>query len=90
MIFPVVDTEQRPDLLVWNEDREVTWMIELTVSWETNIDDAFEYKMRRYAELKKRCEEEGWKTECLPIEVGARGYVGHRVYSLLSKLSFNS
>ena len=90
LIFPIVETEQRPDLLVWNEERKVMWMIELTVSWETNVDDAFEYKMKRYAELKEECEAIGSKTECLPIEVGARGYVGHRVYALLSKLSFNS
>ena len=40
-------------------------------------------------ELCERCEDEGWKVECLPIEVGARGYVGKRVPALLSKLGIN-
>lgn len=60
-------------------------MIELTVSWETNFDDR---KNTRYEELCERCEE-GWQVECLPIEVGARGYVGKRVPALLTKLGLN-
>ena len=65
-------------------------IVELTVSWETNMDAAYDRKSTRYEPLVKRCEEEGWKTECLPIEVGARGYVGRRLPALLSSLDFNS
>ena len=64
-------------------------MIELTISWETNIDDAFNRKSKRYEHLCTQCEEEGWQADCFPIEVGARGYIGKRVPMLLSKLGFS-
>ena len=90
LVFPIVETKQKPDLLIWNEERKVLKMIELTVSWETNVNDAYDRKNKRYAGLVKRCEHEGWDVDCLPIEVGARAYVGKRVPALLSKLGFNS
>ena len=90
LIFPIVDTSQKPDLLVYNEERKVMKMIELTVSWETNIDDAFDRKNKRYARLCKDCRAEGWQVDCLPIEVGARGFVGKRVPALLTKIGLNS
>ena len=65
-------------------------MIELTISWETNVDEAFDRKMKRYEALRNQCEDEGWHAECLPIEVGARGHVGKRIPILLSKLGFSS
>ena len=90
LIFPILQTSDRPDLLVWHNEERIMKIIELTVSWETNMDAAYDRKSTRYEPLVKRCEEEGWKTECLPIEVGARGYVGRRLPALLSSLGFNS
>ena len=90
LVFPIVQTAQKPDLIVWNKEEKVMKMIELTVSWETNIDGAYNRKNERYEELCQRCEDEGWVTECLPIEVGARGYIGRRLPSLLNELGFNS
>ena len=90
LVFPIVQTAQKPDLIVWNEEEKVMKMIELTVSWETNIDGAYNRKNERYEELCQRCEDEGWVTECLPIEVGAPGYIGRRLPSLLNELGFNS
>ena len=65
-------------------------MIELTVSWETNMNDAYDRKNKRYAKLCKDCRAEGWQVDCLPIEVGARGFVGKRVPALLTKIGLNS
>ena len=90
LVFPVVPTKLRPDMIVWNEEEKVMKIIELTVSWETNIDDAYNRKNVRYENLCNLCEDEGWTTDCLPIEVGARGYVGRRIPALLTKLGFNS
>ena len=64
-------------------------MIELTIPWETNFDEAWIRKDERYEDLVNRCEDSGWLAKCLPIEIGARGFVGHRVYSLLKDLGFS-
>ena len=90
LVFPVVHTSQRPDLVVWNEAEKIVKIVELTVSWETNIDGAYDRKSERYEDLCNRCEEVGWAPECLPIEVGARGYIGRRLPALLTGLGFNS
>ena len=90
LVFPVVPTKLRPDMIVWNEEEKVMKIIELIVSWETNIDDAYNRKNVRYENLCNFCEDEGCATDCLPIEVGARGYVGRRIPALLTKLGFNS
>ena len=44
-------------------------IIELTVSWETNMDAAYDRKSTWYEPLVKQCEEEGWITERLPMSV---------------------
>ena len=87
--FPL-PTSQRPDLVLWCEERKVIKLIELTVPWENNIDDAYLRKDQRYEKLVELCEDNGWSASCHPIEVGVRGFIGQRVYSLLKDLGFNT
>ena len=56
----------------------------------TNMDAAYDRKSAQSKPLVEQCEEEGWITECLPIEVGACGYVGCRLPALLSSYCNNS
>ena len=51
-------------------------IVELTVPFEDNIEDARERKIKRYEKLTERCKEEGWKAQHYTIEVGCRGYIG--------------
>ena len=81
---------QRPDLVLWCEERKVIKFVGLTIPWETNIDDAWLQKDSRYGPLVEICEDLGWEAHRLPIEVGARGFVVHRVHSLLRQLGFTS
>ena len=61
-MLPIVATNRRPDIVIWNEERKVVYMLELTVPWESNLEDAEELKNQRYEELKDQCEEKGWQS----------------------------
>ena len=84
-----VETEERPDMAVFCEVRKKLRLLELTVCWESGMEAARLRKERRYATLVERCEEQGWGCECLPIEVGARGFVGNRTMSLFHHLGLS-
>ena len=42
-----------------------------TVSWEVNIQEAYERKYTKYTELKADCVNRGWKATCYPFEIDA-------------------
>ena len=48
------------------------------------MEEAHIYKREKYMNLTK---ELGYKAVVMPVEVGARGFVGSSVYDLLTKLS---
>ena len=75
LVFPLVATTQRPDIVIWSEERKKAIIMELTVTWEDNIKAAEDRKERRYKDLIERCEEEGWEIDYFHIGVGARGFV---------------
>lgn len=47
LVFPIVETRQGPDLVIWCSERKIVKMIALTVCWEANTDDAFNRKEDR-------------------------------------------
>ena len=75
LVFPLVATAQRPDLVLWCEEKKRAILMELTVSWEDNIRAAEERKEQRYRNLIERCEEDGWDIDYYHIGIGARGYI---------------
>ena len=80
---------QRPDLVVYCTERRKLKYFELTVCWESGMEAARIRKECRYASIVKRCEEQGWQVDCLPFEVGARGFVGNRMRSLIQQLGMS-
>ena len=46
--------------------------------------------LAKYEDLVDQCEESGWDATGLLIEIGARGFVGHRVHSLLKDLGLTA
>ena len=85
MIFPIVPTPQRPDLVIWNEERKIVHLLELTVPWESNLENAEERKEARYEGLVEACEEEGWTAQHSHLGVGARGYVDRKLLRLFQQ-----
>ena len=92
LVFPVeiVVTKLRPDMVMWSRSAKTVIIIELTVPWEERIEVAFERKRTKYDDLKNECERSGWKTWCLPVEVGSRGFIANSVWSLSKSLGLTS
>ncbi|GFR88385.1 polyprotein [Elysia marginata] len=64
-------------------------MVELTVPYESRMEQAHTYKKKKYLDLTKELEESGYGAKIMPIEIGARGFAGSSAYDLLSKLSIS-
>ena len=79
--FPI-PTQKKPDIVIWSDELKTVYLIELTVPHEDNIDAAQTRKDERYEKLLDECEENGWSAKHFPIEVGCRGFIGHRLKNL--------
>ena len=57
--FPVhiIQTEKRPDIVAWSDSKKTVLLIELTVPWEENREEAHERKKNRYETLRA----DAWK-----------------------------
>ena len=55
--FPVhiIQTEKRPDIVAWSDSKKSVLLIELTVPWEENREEAHERKKNRYGTLRADC-----------------------------------
>ena len=49
----IVVTGERPDLIIVNRNLKKIYLVELTCSFETNVDSANVKKKMRYLDLKK-------------------------------------
>ena len=77
LVFPFeIDTRLRPDMILYSTANKLLIIIELTVPWESRIDEAYERKKLKYSDLCDNCREKGWSVWCYPVEVGCRGFVG--------------
>jgi hypothetical protein len=87
LVFPeIVHTNQRPDIVLWSQSPKRMILVELTVPWEENIDEAYERKMARYQELAETCTNKGWKTWVFPVEIGCRGFPAKSLMKMLGAL----
>ena len=64
---------------MWSEEKKMLELVELTVPFEDNIEDARLRKDKRYEQLVDDCCEAGWNAWHSPIEIGCRGFVGASV-----------
>ena len=70
LVFTIVTTTQRLDLVVWSMNRKHAILLELTVLWEQSILDDESRKETKNKELVKACTEKSWGTEFHHIVVG--------------------
>ena len=75
--FPthIVPTDLRPDIVWWDDQQKSLMLVELTISYETNFDDAAERKEVRYEELITGARASGYDAELITLEVGSRGVI---------------
>ena len=74
----ILTTPQRPDLVIINRSEKKIALLELSVSFENNLESAHLRKRLRYENLTSDLQEKGWETENLPFEIGSRGLVTKR------------
>ena len=60
--------------------------MELTVPWEAAVDEVYERKSLKYADITAEAQQRGWRTMLLPVEVGCRGFVATSRTRLLETL----
>ncbi|GFR61993.1 polyprotein [Elysia marginata] len=61
-------------------------MVELTVPYESRMEQAHTYKKEKYLDLTKELGQSGYTAKIMPIDIGARGFAGSSAYNLLIKL----
>ena len=80
---------KRPDIVIYSNSLKSVIHVELTCPCEERFEEAHKDKMARYgpgSPFEKACADNGWKTSCFPIEVGARGYASKSLGSCLRQL----
>lgn len=87
LVFPpeIITTTLRPDRVFPSVKK--FFIIELTVPWEDSLEEAYERKYIRYAELAAETQLRGWNTEIRPVEKGCRGFVASSTINLLRDLA---
>ena len=83
----IKETRLRPVIVIHSASTQQLIMVELTVPCENRMEEAHIYKREKYLNLTKELEDAGYKAGVIPVEVGARGFIGSSVYDLLTKLS---
>ena len=91
MKFPIhiADSDERPDIVLYSDKLKLVIFVELTVPGEERFKASYDKKMLSYgpgSKLQEKCEENGWKSLCFPVEVGARGYASTSLGTCLRKL----
>ena len=76
-LFPleVVATDFRPDIVLFNAQRSVVVIIELTVCYELSFQGARQRKEAKYLDLVEDVERCGYDAELILVQVGSRGFV---------------
>ncbi|MGH0152676.1 UNVERIFIED_CONTAM: hypothetical protein FKN15_052941 [Acipenser sinensis] len=90
-IFPpeIATTNFRSDIVLWSGSARLVHLVELTVPWEDAVDEAYERKKLRYAQLATEAEQRGWRVRVYPVEVGCRGFVAHSTTRFLRDVGFS-
>ena len=89
--FPVhiIQIENLPDIVAWSDSKKSV-LIELTVLWEENREEAHEQKKNQFETLHADCVKKGWICHVIPTEVGCSGFLRHSVISFLSKIGITN
>ena len=79
--FPqhIVQTNMRPDIVWWSDESRELRLFELTISYESLVEDSRVRKQAKYQELVEAGCEAGYNTELITLEVGSRGMLSDDV-----------
>ena len=83
----VRDTGMRPDIVVHSEGSKEMVMIELTVPYESRIEEQHRFKSEKYSDVAKKLKKDaGIRARVIAVEVGARGFATASAYDLCKQL----
>ncbi|GFO43724.1 hypothetical protein PoB_007022900 [Plakobranchus ocellatus] len=80
-------TALRPGIVILSVSTQQIIMVELTVPYESRMEEAHAFKEGKYLDLTKELKKDGYEAKVIPVEIGARGFVGSLAFGLLRKLS---
>ena len=86
--FPthIAATDERPDIVIWNDVVRSVFLIELTVPFEDNFAYAEQRKTNRYHGLVQLCSNNNYQAQLFTIQVGSRGVIDLPSLSCLANL----
>ena len=61
-------------------------MVELSILYESQMDQSHKYKTSKYEDLKKALEKEEYSPIVKAVEIGARGFIVGILYPFLSQI----
>ena len=83
----ILITSKRPDVVICDRSKKTVDILELTVPFERNIENARERKCHKYSSVISALEDNGYACNFESVEVGSRGVVAHGTAAILSKLT---
>ena len=85
----IKETRLRPDIVIHSSSTQQIIMVELGVNGSIRKQNGRVPHLQKgkYLNLTKELRDAGCKAVVMPVEVGARGFIGSSVYDLLTKLS---
>ena len=66
----------------------IVYFIELRIPFKDVIEEAFERKKLKYAEMVAKPRQRGWEAHTRPVEMGVRGFVAKSTKTLLLDFGF--
>ena len=79
-------TDLRPDIVWWNDSTKQVTLLELTIPFDTLLEDAARRKQAKYQDLVASVQESGYTVTLVTVEVGARGVPNIKAFSKLQSL----
>ena len=61
--------------MIYSQTRQEATIIELTIPFETNVENAQKRKLSKYHELMEELKTNGFDVNLVTLEVGSRGFV---------------
>ena len=86
----IATTNKRPDLVIIDRKSKNITLVELTVPFDTNVNQAHKRKLERYGNLMQDLMDSGYNASYIPVEIGSRGYISsENVERLKTVLNLN-
>ena len=86
--FPIhiVPTDLRPYIVWWNTQNRSLCLVELTVCFESNFEDAARRKTAKYTDPVDQAHANGYNTTLLTLQVGSRGVPHYDSFAKLANM----